>query len=85
MNNDRSHIHISYNKVEETKVVQEKRQIDKIMHGIIKERLFSHFIDEDTRTSEENYMKITRIGRKGFLQGRFRDRHRHFQNIGKTI
>ena len=29
------------------------------MHGIIKERLFSHFIDEDTRISEENYTKIT--------------------------
>lgn len=85
MDNDRSHINISYSKVEETKVIQEKRQIDKIMHGVIKERLFSHFIDEDTRISEENYMKITGIGKKGFLQGRFRDRHRQIANISKTI
>lgn len=55
------------------------------MHGIIKERLFSHFIDEDTRISDENYMKITGIGKKGFLKGRFRDRHRHIPNISKTI
>ena len=55
------------------------------MHGIIKERLFSHFIDEDTRISDENYMKITGSGKKGFLKGRFRDRHRHIPNISKTI
>lgn len=55
------------------------------MHGIIKERLFSHFIDEDTRISEENYSKITGICKKGYFQGRFRDRSRHINHISKTI
>lgn len=45
MNNDRSHINMNSSKLEETKVVQERRQIDKIMQGIIKERLFSNFIE----------------------------------------
>jgi SET domain-containing protein len=85
MNNDRSHINMSSSKVEETKVVQERRQIDKIMHGIIKERLFSHFIDEDTRLSEDNYSKITGICKKGYFQGRFRHKPTPIPNISKTI
>lgn len=57
-----------------------------MMHGIIKERLFSHFIDEGTRISDENYSKITGIGKKGYLQGRFKHKNQEeMPNISKTI
>ena len=55
------------------------------MHGIIKERLFSHFIDEDTRISEENYTKITGICKRGFFHNRFHHKNRHIPNISNTI
>lgn len=85
MDNDRSHINMSNNKIEETKVIQERRQIDKIMHGIIKERLFGNFIDEQTRISEDNYSKITGICKKGYFQGRFNHKNRHIESSYKTI
>ena len=33
------------------------------MHGIIKERLFSNFISDQTRLSDENYINIDEICR----------------------
>ena len=85
MNNDRSHIHMNNQKVEETKVVQERRQIDKIMHGIIKERLFSNFIEEETRISEDIFTKINGICKKAFFGNRFKKRARETMHISKTI
>jgi len=45
MNNDNEHEWMNENKVEETKHVREKKQIDKIMHGIVKERMFGNFFN----------------------------------------
>lgn len=56
------------------------------MHGIIKERLFSHFIEEDTRISDESYSKITGICKKGYFQSRFKNKNRQkIPDISKTI
>ena len=37
---------MSQNSVVEEKLVQEKKQIEKIMNGVIKERLFGNFIKD---------------------------------------
>jgi hypothetical protein len=55
------------------------------MHGIIKERLFGNFIDEDTRISDDSYIKITEICKKGYFQGRFNHKKRHMADTSKTI
>jgi hypothetical protein len=41
--------------------VQEKKQIDKILQGIVKERMFGNFLNEDTRTSVEHFYAIEQI------------------------
>jgi hypothetical protein len=43
---------------QEEKQVQEKKQIEKILHGVIKERMFGNFIKDETKVSEENYQEI---------------------------
>lgn len=45
MNNDYSHQSLNENKAEEAKHVQEKKQIDKILQGIVKERMFGNFLN----------------------------------------
>jgi hypothetical protein len=63
MSNDRSHERLNENKVEETKHVQERKQIDKILRGIVKERMFGNFLNEDTRISSEQYYNVDMIHR----------------------
>ncbi len=48
---DQCHEKMWQDKVEEAKHVQEKKQIDKILHNIVKERMFGNFLAEDTRIS----------------------------------
>ena len=72
-NNDRSHEKLNENKVEEAKHVQEKKQIDKILQGIVKERMFGNFINEDTRISVEQYYNMDLIHRNS-MYGQLRTR-----------
>jgi hypothetical protein len=46
MNNDHSHEKLTEDKVEETKRVQERKQIDKILQSIVKERLFGSLLED---------------------------------------
>lgn len=55
------------------------------MQGIIKERLFSNFIDEKTRISDDNYSKINNQCRKGFFGSKLKDKSRRISSISKTI
>lgn len=84
MSNDRSHESLTTGKVEEAKHVQEKKQIDKIMHGVIRERLFGNFVSEDTRLSAEQHQTIDLIYKNSLnshptrtRRDRHRFRHRH--------
>ena len=58
ISNDFSHEGLSHENATEEKHVQEKKQIEKIMHGVIKERLFGNFFKDETRVSDENYKEL---------------------------
>lgn len=51
--------------MEEGKHVQEQKQIDRILFGIVKERLFGQLLGQDTRISNEGYYALGKIGREG--------------------
>lgn len=46
ISNDFCHLNMLPDKLEESKVIYEKKQIEQIMQGIIKERLFGNFIKD---------------------------------------
>ena len=66
MNNDSSHDRLTVAKGEEAKVVQQRKQIDKILQSIVKERLFGNFQQEDNKLSIENAYNIDLIYRNNF-------------------
>ena len=41
-----------------------QKNIDKIMHNVVKERMFGHFFNEDTKVSVENYYNIDLINKQ---------------------
>lgn len=66
MNNDHSHEKLTLDKVEETKVVQERRQIDKMLQAIVKERLFGNLLEDENKLSLESVYNIDLIHRNNF-------------------
>ena len=64
LDNDASHQKMWIEKVEEAKHIQEQKQIDRILTGIIKEKLFGNLLAEDSRISDEGYYNLDRIGKK---------------------
>lgn len=82
ISNDFSHYGITAEKAEECKVVHEKKQIEKIMHGIVKERMFGNFIKDDTRVSLDNFTVIDEINKNSTNQ---RLRSNRFKSLSRTI
>jgi hypothetical protein len=46
INNDLCHLNMLSEKEEESKVVYEKKQIEQMLQGIVKERMFGNFIKD---------------------------------------
>lgn len=49
--------------------MQERKQIDRILQGIVKERMFGTFLNEDTRMSVEQYYNLDLIQRSKMKAG----------------
>ena len=64
LNNDSYHQKMWSEKVEETRHIQEQKQIDRILHGIVKERLFGNLLAQDTRISTEGYYHLDKITKR---------------------
>jgi hypothetical protein len=78
MNNDRSHEKINEVKIDEARHVQEKKQIDRMLHGIIKERLFGNFLTDESKLSTENVYHLDKISKKNIY-------HRAYSTLNTTI
>ena len=48
----------------EPKEILEKKNIDKIMQNVVKERMFGNFFNEDNKVSLENYYNIELINKQ---------------------
>lgn len=46
LNDDQKHLKVWKEKIQENKDVQQKKQIDKILQGVIKERMFGDIISK---------------------------------------
>lgn len=46
--------------------MQEQKQIDRILYGIVKEKLFGQLLGQDTRISNEGYYALDRISKELF-------------------
>lgn len=64
LDSDLSHQKMWNEKVEEAKHIQEQKQIDRILQGIVKERLFGHLLSQESRISTEGFYALDRISRK---------------------
>lgn len=85
MNNDHSHAKLTLDKVEETKVIQEKRQIDKMLQAIVKERLFGNLLEDENKLSLESVYNIDLIHRNNFNNAKTLHSHtRHTQHYDLT-
>lgn len=51
MNNDQSHLRLVNEKIEEAKHVQERKQIDRMLQAIVKERMFGSILSEERHLS----------------------------------
>lgn len=63
-NNDQCHEKMWDQKVEEAKHVQQQRQIDRILMGIVKERLFGQLLAHQTRLSQKGYYTLDRLNKE---------------------
>lgn len=50
-------------KISEGKHVQEQKQIDRILFGIVKERLFGQLLSQDSRISDEGFYTLDKLNK----------------------
>lgn len=67
--------------MEETKHVQEKKQIDKILHSIVRERLFGSLLEEENVLSMESAYNIESIHRTQFKSNSRTSQSRTHQTV----